>query len=176
MPTSKTGLRVIVSTYTHMHSIMVVRIARRVARRAARICSNSSKESDAEHNVERLARTARPYSSKELDVDHVIESRLDKTTFRKRGTGTPLTTTRREALSLYREIMRITALFDWPNERGDVWRDVLRASARQEFEEARHERDPEIINRLLVVGRDAVSRVSERFVEELQKRGGDVPR
>ena len=32
-----------------------------------------------------------------------------------------LLTTRREALSLYREIMRITALFDWRNEQGMVW-------------------------------------------------------
>ena len=30
-------------------------------------------------------------------------------------------TTRREALSLYREIVRITALFDWPNEQGVPW-------------------------------------------------------
>jgi hypothetical protein len=104
------------------------------------------------------------------DVEHVIEENLDKNTFRERGSGTPLTTTRREALSLYREIMRITALFDWPNEQGVIWRDVLRQSARQEFEDARYESDPEIINRLLVVGRDAVGRVSERFVEEWKKK------
>ena len=30
-------------------------------------------------------------------------------------------TTRKEALSLYREIVRITALFDWPNEQGIPW-------------------------------------------------------
>jgi len=144
---------------------MIVRIARQVARRAAHV-----HELEAGLVSERL----RPFSSssKELDVDHVIESSLDKATYRKRGTGTPLTTTRREALSLYREIMRITALFDWPNERGEPWRDVLRKSARQEFEEARYEQDPEVINRLLVVGRDAVGRVSERFVEELRKKSG----
>ncbi len=113
----------------------------------------------------------RPYGSgSDLDAEHIIESTLDKTTYRTRGSGTLLTTTRREALSLYREIMRITALFDWPNERGEVWRDVLRTSARQEFEDARHEQDPEVINRLLVVGRDAVGRVSERFVEELKRK------
>lgn len=41
-------------------------------------------------------------------------------------------------------------------------RDLLRASARQEYESARYETDPEIINRLLVVGRDAVRQVSEK--------------
>jgi len=105
-----------------------------------------------------------------LDAEHIIENTLDKTTYRTRGSGTLLTTTRREALSLYREIMRITTLFDWPNERGEIWRDVLRTSARQEFEDARYEQDPEVINRLLVVGRDAVGRVSERFVEELKRK------
>ena len=47
-------------------------------------------------------------------------------------------------------------------------RDVLRASAREEFEAARAERDPEVVARLLVVGRDAVHRAAERF---LAKRG-----
>ena len=149
---------------------MIVRIARQTRQVARRAAHGHVHELEAGLVSERL----RPFSSssKELDVDHVIESNLDKETYRKRGTGTPLTTTRREALSLYREIMRITALFDWPNERGELWRDVLRTSARQEFEEARYEQDPEVINRLLVVGRDAVGRVSERFVEELRKKGG----
>jgi len=62
--------------------------------------------------------------------------------------------------------MRITALFDWPNEHGMLWRDVLRKSAREEFEQARNEQDPEIVNRLLVVGRDAVHQVAEKFIEK----------
>ena len=48
-------------------------------------------------------------------------------------------------------------------------RDVLRASARQEFEAARCEADPEIVNRLLVVGRDAVHRVAERGLDKRQQ-------
>lgn len=32
-----------------------------------------------------------------------------------------IVTTRREALSLYREICRLTALFEWPNEQGVPW-------------------------------------------------------
>lgn len=39
---------------------------------------------------------------------------------------------------------------------------MLRESARQEFEEARFEQDPEMINRLIVVGRDAVSQVTDK--------------
>lgn len=45
-------------------------------------------------------------------------------------------------------------------------RDVLRKSARDEFEAARHEKDPEIINRLLVVGRDSVNKVAENFAKK----------
>jgi hypothetical protein len=47
-----------------------------------------------------------------------------------------------------------------------LWRDVLRASVRDEFEQARHEPDPEIIARLLVVGRDALMQSQERFVHK----------
>ena len=74
--------------------------------------------------------------------------------------------------------MRITALFDWPNEHGMLWRDVLRKSAREEFEQARYEQDPEIVNRLLVVGRDAVHQVAEKFIEKRKdmRGGGTNPR
>eukprot|EP00252_Welwitschia_mirabilis_P009700 TRINITY_DN2245_c0_g1_i1.p1 TRINITY_DN2245_c0_g1~~TRINITY_DN2245_c0_g1_i1.p1 ORF type:complete len:152 (+),score=3.89 TRINITY_DN2245_c0_g1_i1:117-572(+) len=77
-----------------------------------------------------------------------------------------LTSTRREALSLYRDIMRATRFFIWPNEKGILWRDILRANARKEFEEARHETDPEILARLLVGGRDAVQKAIDMAVEK----------
>jgi hypothetical protein len=111
------------------------------------------------------------YHEKISEVTHV----QDKTTYRKRGSDSPfrLLTTRREAIALYREIWRISALFDWPDQRGRLWwvdtiiqqqltlqtivndaelpvacrRDVLRESARQEFEAARFEDDPEIVRR-----------------------------
>ncbi|CAD7697126.1 unnamed protein product [Ostreobium quekettii] len=75
-------------------------------------------------------------------------------------------TTRREALSLYREILRYSILFVWENNSGETWRDVIRASARQEFEAARSETDPEVINRLLVTGRDSVQKAMEKFLKE----------
>ncbi|CAI9753368.1 unnamed protein product [Fraxinus pennsylvanica] len=48
-----------------------------------------------------------------------------------------LTSNRREALSLYRDIIRATRFFMWLDSRGVLWRDVLRENARKEFEEAR---------------------------------------
>ncbi|PIA47887.1 hypothetical protein AQUCO_01400466v1 [Aquilegia coerulea] len=77
-----------------------------------------------------------------------------------------LMTTRREALSLYRDILRATRFFIWPDSRGVLWRDVLRENARREFEESRFERDPEIITRLLIGGRDSVQAALDKLVEK----------
>lgn len=71
-----------------------------------------------------------------------------------------------EAIRLYRDIARECRDYNWPDEKGRRWGDVLLASARDEFEQARFERDPEINARLLVVGRDALMQVQERFAHK----------
>lgn len=91
------------------------------------------------------------------------------------GSHQAVTTTRREALQLYRYILRATRLFVWADEQGVLWSDVLRASARKEFEEARFEKDPEIIARLLVGGRDAVDSTIEKFVEKRESMLNQLP-
>ncbi|OIW14807.1 hypothetical protein TanjilG_05428 [Lupinus angustifolius] len=88
-----------------------------------------------------------------------------------------LTSTRREALSLYRDIIRASRFFTWPDSNGVLWRDLLRENARREFEEARFETDPEIVTRLVIGGREAlestIDKVVEKQKEQLQKeRGG----
>ncbi|KAG9442849.1 hypothetical protein H6P81_018703 [Aristolochia fimbriata] len=77
-----------------------------------------------------------------------------------------LTSHRREALSLYRDILRATRFFAWPDNRGVLWRDVLRQNARKEFEEARFETDPQVITKLLIGGRDAVQAAVDKLVEK----------
>ncbi|KDP33252.1 hypothetical protein JCGZ_13092 [Jatropha curcas] len=91
-----------------------------------------------------------------------------------------LTSNRREALHLYRDIQRATRFFMWPDSRGVLWRDVLRENARKEFEEARFEKDPEIVTRLIIGGRDAVQSALEKLaekqrqqIEKEQKSGGN---
>lgn len=56
--------------------------------------------------------------------------------------------------------------FVWRDERGRQWRDVIRESARKEFEAGRRERDPEMVNRMLLMGRDAVDKAVNRFLEK----------
>ncbi|CAG7904726.1 unnamed protein product [Brassica rapa] len=77
-----------------------------------------------------------------------------------------LTSTRREALSLYRDILRATRFYTWTDSRGVLWRDVLRENARKEFEAARFETDPEIVTRLLIGGSDAVSSALDKLAEK----------
>uniref|UniRef100_A0A7S2A1J3 Complex 1 LYR protein domain-containing protein n=1 Tax=Trieres chinensis TaxID=1514140 RepID=A0A7S2A1J3_TRICV len=72
-------------------------------------------------------------------------------------------TTRREVLSLYREILRTCRAFHWCDEKGIPWNKRLKDEARKEFETAREERDPLIIARMLVVGRDCVTQIQQKF-------------
>ncbi|CAI8606626.1 unnamed protein product [Vicia faba] len=88
-----------------------------------------------------------------------------------------LTTTRREALSLYRDILRASRYFAWSDSKGVLWRDLIRDSARKEFELARFETDPEVVTRLLIGGHEAVNNAIEKLAEkqrqQIQKdRGG----
>ena len=91
-----------------------------------------------------------------------------------------LTSTRREALSLYRDILRASRFFTWTDLWGFLLRDILRENAWKEFEAARFETDPEIVTRLLLGGQDAVEsaleKLSEKHRQEIEKErreGGD---
>lgn len=80
-----------------------------------------------------------------------------------------LLTTRKEAHSLYRAVIRASVLFVWKDSKGHVWKDVIRESARKEFEQGKHERDPEMVNRLILSGREAVDVALDKFMEQRQK-------
>jgi hypothetical protein len=71
--------------------------------------------------------------------------------------------TRNEAKSLYREILRTAKAFHWCDEKGVPWNMKLKAEARKEFEASREEKDPLIIARMLVTGRECVQQIQRKF-------------
>ncbi len=70
----------------------------------------------------------------------------------------------RDAIKLYREIIRASRHFYWKNHDGIPWSDVIKRSARKEFEAARYERDPIMISRMIVVGYDCVEKTKQKVV------------
>lgn len=75
---------------------------------------------------------------------------------------------RREALSLYRDILRASRHFTWKNEHGEVWGKVIAVSTRTEYEQARDETDPEVIARLIATGRDCLDSAMEKVAAKHQ--------
>ncbi|KAK7401420.1 hypothetical protein VNO78_12881 [Psophocarpus tetragonolobus] len=103
-----------------------------------------------------------PETLEELLDRHLVKKRNDAEFENRRQ----LTSTRREALSLYRDILRATRFFTWPDSRGVPWRHVLRDNARTEFEQARFETDPEIVTRLLLGGRQALHSALDKLADK----------
>ncbi len=108
-------------------------------------------------------------------VADLFERSLLKASRKKPDEPPRFLTTRREALSLYREILRYSNLFVWRDDKGRLWRDVIRHSARQEFDAARFENDPEIINKLIITGRDCVQRTMEQFAVRAKRLSAEEP-
>mmetsp|Transcript_48057 Transcript_48057/g.84218 ORF Transcript_48057/g.84218 Transcript_48057/m.84218 type:complete len:92 (-) Transcript_48057:91-366(-) len=83
---------------------------------------------------------------------------------------------RSESLKLYRDILRATRMFTWTNPKGELWSDVLRQNARKEFEQARFERDPLVVTRLLVVGRDCLNQTADKFLAAAKAVNDNIDR
>lgn len=79
-----------------------------------------------------------------------------------------------ESIKLYRDIFRATKHFTWKNEAGEYWSNVLRQNARKEFEQARFEKDPEIIARLLFVGRDCLNQTNDRLMTTIKAMQNNI--
>lgn len=115
--------------------------------------------------------------------EEIIEESLDRKTGEKQKkddahVARALLTTRNESLSLYRAVIRASVLFVWKDTNGRIWKDVIRESARNEFENGKHERDPEMVNRLILSGREAVEIALDKFMEQRKKimdKDGDKP-
>lgn len=79
----------------------------------------------------------RGISEQQLNADgaqvaDLFEKNMAKASRKRDSEAAPrILTTRREALHLYREILRYSNLFVWRDDKGRMWRDVLRANARK---------------------------------------------
>ncbi|KAK9909232.1 hypothetical protein WJX75_009227 [Coccomyxa subellipsoidea] len=98
-------------------------------------------------------------------LEEILDRSLEKQA-KKSEQAPHVLTTRREALALYRDIWRYSRLFVWSDDRGELWRDSIRDSARKEFELARHQTDPEVVTRLLLTGRDCLQQTMDKFMKK----------
>jgi len=57
---------------------------------------------------------------------------------------------------------------------GELWSRILKENARKEYEIAKYERDPLIINQMLVVGRDSLDKVKEKLFKKWQAIQDDI--
>ncbi|CAI5524500.1 unnamed protein product [Closterium sp. Naga37s-1] len=140
-----------------------LKLARHAARAAFRLVDSASARSSA---LKAAAITVRGYSSAEADSEYwkhvansvprgpgsaesaaaeIIERNLVRGPSAEERSPAAVLTSRREALDLYRLVLRTTRVFLWPHPSGALWRDVLRESARKEFEAARFVSDPEML-------------------------------
>lgn len=67
-----------------------------------------------------------------------------------------------EVLRCYRDVMRMTRRFTWANEDGEPWEQILRKTARAEFEAIRSETDTVKIAQFLITWREAIAKIHEK--------------
>ena len=67
-----------------------------------------------------------------------------------------------EVLRLYREVLSMTNRFTWANDDGEPWDQILRKTARTEFEELRSESDTLKVAKFMITWRDAIGRIHEK--------------
>ena len=77
-----------------------------------------------------------------------------------------------EVIRLYRGVLRASRKFTWIDpDKGAPWGMVLRANARKEFEDNRHNDDPIMIRQLVARGWQALDMVEEMVVWRRKGRG-----
>ena len=69
----------------------------------------------------------------------------------------------REILLLYRDAMQMTRRFTWANDDGEPWNEILRRTARVEFEAMRTETDSVKVGKFMLTWRDAIARIHHKL-------------
>ncbi|EAR93245.1 complex 1 protein, LYR family protein (macronuclear) [Tetrahymena thermophila SB210] len=69
----------------------------------------------------------------------------------------------KEALKLYREILKFSNYFYWNNTKGENWGEIIRKSARREFEIGKSESDPLIAMKMIMTTRESLQKTKEKM-------------
>ncbi len=72
----------------------------------------------------------------------------------------------KEALRLYRDVLKFVKKCNWNDPRGLPWSKILQTSARREFEQSRYENDTFILAKMLMNGREALKVSHEKFAKK----------
>ncbi len=75
----------------------------------------------------------------------------------------------KEALKIYRSILKLTREFTWHDENNRLWAERIKSSARQEFELARYEKDPFLIGQMIITSKEAIEKVREKLIQKYYK-------
>ena len=94
---------------------------------------------------------------KQTSVFHILDKPIDNLT--RINQRIP----NKEALRLYRDVLKFCKHFDWKDSRGMQWSYVLKRCARMELESSREETDPVKLGQMLIAGREALSEATNRF-------------
>jgi len=70
----------------------------------------------------------------------------------------------REALLLYRHILKFAQVLNWNHKDGTQWSHIIRTSARAEFEAAKEEKDPFLLAKLILTSREALANAREKVL------------
>lgn len=68
-----------------------------------------------------------------------------------------------EVIRLYREVYKHAAKFDWYNEKRERWTDIIRKSARKEFDLSKYETDPFLVMKMMVTTRECLGQLDEKL-------------
>jgi hypothetical protein len=68
----------------------------------------------------------------------------------------------RDIILIYREVWKMTERFTWCDEDGNSWRDILRTTARREFEQMRTETDSVKIGKQMITWRETIANIHEK--------------
>ena len=79
-----------------------------------------------------------------------------------------------EALRLYRKVLKFSNEFTWSDENGFSWKERIRKSAREEFELSREEKDPFVLNQMMVTVNESIRRVREKLIKKYSQFNQDL--